>query len=81
MTVTDADRRHFERVARLSQQNEAAEMRSTAPAAGMQRMVEGLELGGQASLDPAAEQRLDERALCQAEFGRRARALGLWSDG
>ena len=77
MRVSEADRRHFERV-RAAKAEEARERMLEAIATSpIQRIIEGLELGELAPRSDATESALDRRALEQAELQRRARRLGL----
>jgi hypothetical protein len=71
------ERAHFERVAAAKREQQAEQLREELARPAMERMLEGLLLGEAAGTSPAIEQALDERALGQAEFHRRARRLGL----
>jgi hypothetical protein len=71
------DRAHFGRVAAAMREQEAQQLRDELARPAMERLIEGLVLGEAAGTSPAIERALDERALGQAEFHRRARRLGL----
>jgi hypothetical protein len=71
------ERAHFERFAAAKREQQAQQLREELARPAMERLLEGLLLGEAAGTSPAIEQALDERALDQAEFHRRARRLGL----
>ena len=74
--ISEQERRHFEAIREAKELERAERLREALDKHAVERMREGLDLGAGYE-DDQLEAALELRALAQAEFARRGRALGL----